>query len=139
MGTIISIIKLLGGVALLIYGMKILSTNLKQISGGKLEKILISVTDNKFKGLLTGILITVATQSSAATTVIVVGLVNAEILKLRNAIPIIMGANIGTTITSQILRLTSLDSNSWVSLFTPAVIAPILIIVRFIINAVCKK
>lgn len=139
MNTIISIIKLLGGVALLIYGMKILSTNLKQISGGKLEKILISVTDNNFKGLLTGILITVATQSSAATTVIVVGLVNAEILKLRNAIPIIMGANIGTTITSQILRLTSLDSNSWVSLFTPAVIAPILIIVRFIINAVCKK
>lgn len=137
MSTVISIIKLLGGVALLIYGMKILSTNLKQISGGRLEKILISVTDNKFKGLLTGILITVATQSSAATTVIVVGLVNAEILKLRNAIPIIMGANIGTTITSQILRLTSLEGNSWISLFTPAVIAPILIVVRTIINAIC--
>lgn len=139
MNTVISIIKLLGGVALLIYGMKILSTNLKQISGGKLEKILISVTDNKFKGLITGILITVATQSSAATTVIVVGLVNAEILKLRNAIPIIMGANIGTTITSQILRLTSLEGTSWISLFTPAVIAPILIVVRTIINAVRKE
>lgn len=137
MSTVISIIKLLGGVALLIYGMKILSTNLKQMSGGKLEKILISVTDNKFKGLITGILITVATQSSATTTVIVVGLVNAEILKLRNAIPIIMGANIGTTITSQILRLTSLDSSSWISLFTPAVIAPILIIIRVITNAIC--
>lgn len=139
MSTIISIIKLLGGVALLIYGMKILSTNLKQISGGKLEKILISVTDNSFKGLITGILITVATQSSAATTVIVVGLVNAEILKLRNAIPIIMGANIGTTITSQILRLTSLDSNSWIALFTPAVIAPILIVVGLLFMQFAKN
>ncbi len=129
MDIIISIIKLLGGVALLIYGMRILSTNLKMISGGKLEKFLISATDNVFKGLLTGILITVATQSSAATTVLVVGLVNSEILKLKNAIPIIMGANIGTTITSQILRLTSLDNGSFISLFTPEVIAPILILV----------
>jgi len=139
MNTVISIIKLLGGVALLIYGMKILSTNLKQISGGKLEKILISVTDNKFKGLITGILITVATQSSSATTVIVVGLVNAEILKLRNAIPIIMGANIGTTITSQILRLTSLEGSSWISLFTPAVIAPILIVIGLLLTQFAKN
>lgn len=139
MDTVISIIKLLGGVALLIYGMKILSTNLKQISGGKLEKILVSVTDNKFKGLITGILITVATQSSAATTVIVVGLVNAEILKLRNAIPIIMGANIGTTITSQILRLTSLEGTSILSLFTPAVLAPILIIVGLLLTQFAKN
>lgn len=139
MSTVISIIKLLGGVALLIYGMKILSTNLKQVSGGKLEKILISVTDNNFKGLLTGILITVATQSSSATTVIVVGLVNAGILKLRNAIPIIMGANIGTTITSQILRLTSLDGSSWISLFTPDVMAPILIIVGLLLMQFAKN
>lgn len=139
MDTVISIIKLLGGVALLIYGMKILSTNLKQISGGKLEKILVSVTDNKFKGLITGILITVATQSSAATTVIVVGLVNAEILKLRNAIPIIMGANIGTTITSQILRLTSLEGTSILSLFTPAVLAPILIVVGLLLTQFAKN
>ena len=139
MNTIISIIKLLGGVALLIYGMKILSTNLKQISGGKLEKILISVTGNKIKGLITGILITVATQSSSATTVIVVGLVNAEILNLKNAIPIIMGANIGTTITSQILRITSLEGSSWISLFTPAVIAPILIVIGLLLMQFAKN
>lgn len=139
MNTIISIIKLLGGVALLIYGMKILSTNLKQISGGKLEKILISVTGNKLKGLITGILITVATQSSSATTVIVVGLVNAEILNLKNAIPIIMGANIGTTITSQILRITSLEGSSWISLFTPAVIAPILIVIGLLLMQFAKN
>lgn len=139
MDTVISIIKLLGGVALLIYGMKILSTNLKQISGGKLEKILISVTDNKIKGLIIGILITVATQSSSATTVIVVGLVNAEILKLRNAIPIIMGANIGTTITSQILRLISLEGSSFLSLFTPDVLAPISIIIGLLLTQFAKN
>ena len=126
---LISIIKLLGGLALLIYGMKILSTNLKKLSGGKLEKVLTSATDNMFKGLLTGIVITVATQSSSATTIIVVGLVNSEILKLKNAIPIIMGANIGTTITSQILRLANIDSSSWLSLLTPAVIAPIFLLI----------
>lgn len=136
---LISVIKLLGGLALLIYGMKILSANLKKISGGKLEKVLVSATDNMFKGLLTGILITVVTQSSSATTVIVVGLVNSEILKLKNAIPIIMGANIGTTITSQILRLTSLDSSSWLSLFTPAVLAPILLLIGILIMETAKN
>lgn len=136
---VVSIIKLIGGVALLIYGMKILSTNLKQISGGKLEKFLVSVTDNKFKGLLIGILVTVATQSSATTTVIVVGLVNADILKLKNAIPIIMGANIGTTITSQILRLTSIGGESLLSLLTPAVIAPILIISGLLMMQIAKN
>ena len=132
MNIVISVIKLLGGVALLIYGMKILSANLKKISGGKLEKFLVSATDNMFKGLLTGILITVATQSSSATTLIIVGLVNSDILKLKNAIPIIMGANIGTTITSQILRLTELSGNTWISLFTPQTLAPIFIIIGII-------
>lgn len=139
MNILISVIKLLGGVALLIYGMKTLSSNLKKISGGKLEKFLISATDNPFKGLLTGILITVATQSSSATTVIVVGLVNSEILKLKNAIPIIMGANIGTTITSQILRLTSLEGNSLIALFTPESLAPIFIIIGVLIMELIKS
>lgn len=139
MNILISIIKLLGGVALLIYGMEILSTNLKQMSGGKLEKFLKSATDNKFKGLLIGILITIATQSSSTTTVIVVGLVNADVLKLKNAIPIIMGANIGTTITSQLLRLTNLEGSSWISLFTPAVMAPILIIIGLLMMQFSKS
>lgn len=139
MNITISIIKLLGGLALLIYGMKILSTNLKKISGGKLESFLASATNNSFKGILTGLLITVATQSSSATTIIVVGLVNSEILKLRNAIPIIMGANIGTTITTQILRLSNLNSNSWLSLFTPAVLAPLLILIGLLIIETAKK
>ena len=110
MDILISIFKMLGGLALLIYGMKTLSTELKKLSGGKLEQILTHVTDNAFKALFVGFLITVATQSSATTTVIIVGLVNSGILKLRNSIPIIMGANIGTTINSQILRLANVKA-----------------------------
>ena len=126
----ITLIKLFGGFVLLIYGMNILSTNLKKIAGEKFETILNKATDNIFKGVLTGILITVAIQSSAATTVMVVGVVNAGILKLKNAIPIIMGANIGTTITAQILRLASLDENSVFALISPATLAPIILLIR---------
>ena len=139
MDILISIFKLLGGLALLIYGMKSLSTGLKKLSGSKLEQILTHVTDNAFKGLLVGFLITVATQSSATTTVIVVGLVNSGILKLRNSIPIIMGANIGTTINSQILRLANIEGNSFLALISPATIAPVLLIVGLIIIQKSKK
>ena len=127
-----SALKMLGGLVLLIYGMKILSSNLKKLSGGKLEQILTNVTDNPFKGLIVGFLITVATQSSATTTIIVVGLVNSDILKLRSAIPIIMGANIGTTVNSQILRLTSISGNSWLSLLTPTSLAPLILLGGFL-------
>ena len=135
----ISILKLLGGLALLIFGMKTLSTQLKKLSGSKLEETLTNVTDNLFKGLLVGFLITVATQSSATTTVIVVGLVNSGILQLRNSIPIIMGANIGTTINSQILRLANLEGNSIITLLSPATIAPILLIIGLIVIERAKK
>ncbi len=139
MNILLSFLKMLGGLALLIYGMKILSTQLKKLSGGNLEKILINVTDSPFKGLLVGFLITVATQSSAATTVIVVGLVNSGILKLRNSIPIIMGANIGTTMNSQILRLANLEGNSFITLLSPANLAPIILLVGLIIMEKAKK
>ena len=139
MDILISIFKLLGGLALLIYGMKTLSTQLKKLSGSKLEQILTNVTDNAFKGLLVGFLITVATQSSATTTVIIVGLVNSGILKLRNSIPIIMGANIGTTINSQILRLANVEGNSILTLISPATIAPVLLIIGLIIIQKAEK
>ena len=139
MDILISILKLLGGLALLIFGMKTLSTQLKKLSGSKLEETLTNVTDNPFKGLLVGFLITVATQSSATTTVIVVGLVNSGILQLRNSIPIIMGANIGTTINSQILRLANLEGNSIIALFSPATIAPVLLIIGLIVIERAKK
>lgn len=139
MSIIISIFKLLGGLALLIYGMKSLSTQLKKLSGSKLEKILTSVTNNPFKGLLVGFIITVATQSSATTTVIIVGLVNSGILSLRNSIPIIMGANIGTTINSQILRLASLEGNNLLTLISPATMAPVLLIIGLIVIQKANK
>ena len=139
MDILISIFKLLGGLALLIYGMKTLSTQLKKLSGSKLEQILTNVTDNAFKGLLVGFLITVATQSSATTTVIIVGLVNSGILKLRNSIPIIMGANIGTTMNSQILRLANVEGNSFLTLISPATIAPVLLIIGLIIIQKAEK
>ena len=139
MDILISIFKLLGGLALLIYGMKTLSTQLKKLSGSKLEQTLTNVTDNAFKGLLVGFLITVATQSSATTTVIIVGLVNSGILKLRNSIPIIMGANIGTTMNSQILRLTNVEGNSILTLISPATIAPVLLIIGLIIIQKAEK
>lgn len=139
MDILISIFKLLGGLALLIYGMKTLSTQLKKLSGSKLEQILTNVTENAFKGLLVGFLITVATQSSATTTVIIVGLVNSGILKLRNSIPIIMGANIGTTMNSQILRLANVEGNSILTLISPATIAPVLLIIGLIIIQKAEK
>ncbi len=134
-----SLLTMLGGLALLIYGMKMLSSNLKKITGGKLEQILVNATNNPFKGLLVGFIITVMTQSSATTTVLVVGLVNSEILTLRNAIPIIMGANIGTTMNSQILRLTSIGGTSWLSLLSPASFAPLLLLISLLINQKAKK
>lgn len=139
MDVVISILKLLGGLALLIFGMKSLSAQLKKMSGSGLEKTLSNVTGNPLKGLLVGFLITVATQSSATTTVIVVGLVNSGILQLRNSIPIIMGANIGTTVNSQILRLANLEGNSIITLLSPATIAPVLLVIGLIIIEKAKK
>ncbi len=139
MDILVTAIKMVGGLVLLIYGMNMLSTNLKKIAGEKLKLILKKATDNIFKGIITGIVITVAVQSSAVVTVMVVGFVNAEILKLRNAIPIIMGANIGTTITAQILRLASLEGNSIFTLLSPTVLASIFIIIGFILLEFKKK
>ncbi len=140
MDIVITLIKMVGGLVLLIYGMNILSTNLKKLAGEKLKLILKKATNNIFKGIITGIIITVALQSSSVVTVIIIGFVNAEILKLRNAIPIIMGSNIGTTITAQILRLANLEGNNSIfTLLSPTVLAPIFIIIGFILLELKKK
>ena len=106
------IISKLGGLAMFLYGMTLLGSGLEKTSGGRLERTLEKLTDTVIKGVLLGALVTAAIQSSSATTVIVVGLVNARVLKLRNAIGVIMGANIGTTVTAHILRLSDLDSSN---------------------------
>lgn len=134
------IVSLLGGLALFLYGMSMLGSGLEKLSGGRLEQTLEKLTNNVFKGVLLGTLVTGAIQSSSATTVIVVGLVNARILKLRQAIGIIMGANIGTTVTAHILRLSDLSSdNFFLMLLKPTTLAPVVGIIGILMVMAGKK
>ena len=134
------IVSLLGGLALFLYGMSMLGSGLEKLSGGRLKQTLEKLTNNVFKGVLLGALVTGAIQSSSATTVIAVGLVNARILKLRQAIGIIMGANIGTTITAHILRLSDLSSdNFFLMLLKPTTLAPVVGIIGILMVMVGKK
>ncbi len=136
-------IQALGGIALFIYGMTMLGRGLEKISGGKLEKILSGLTSNIFKSVCLGAVVTAAVQSSGATTVIIVGMVNAGILKLSSAIGVIMGANIGTTVTGQILRLAGLessaDTNLILQLLNPRYLAPIISVVGLVIFMLSKN
>lgn len=114
---IFGILTLIGGLALFLYGMDVMGAGLEKVSGGKLERILEKLTSNPLKGVLLGAGVTAVIQSSSATTVMVVGFVNSGIMKLSQAIGIIMGANIGTTVTSWLLSLTGIDSgNVWINL-----------------------
>ncbi len=136
-------LEFFGGLALFLYGMVLLSSSLEKVSGGKLEKTLEKLTNTVLKGVILGTIATVAVQSSSATTVIVVGLVNAKVLKLRNAIGVIMGANIGTTVTAHILSLSDIDSaNFFMSLLEPSSLAPMACIIGvglFLLNAKGKR
>ena len=100
--TIFDVFNVAGGLALFLYGMSIMGSGLEKLAGGKLEAILQRLTNSVWKGVLLGTVITALIQSSSGTTVIVVGLVNSGILTLPQAIGIIMGANIGTTVTGQL-------------------------------------
>ena len=108
-----SIITLLGGLAFFLYGMKMLSGGLERMAGGKLESGLKKVTSNRFMGLLLGMGITAAIQSSSAVTVMLVGLVNSGIMTIRQSISVIMGSNIGTTMTAWILTLVGVEDGSF--------------------------
>ena len=117
---IFSIITLLGGLAFFLYGMTVMSDGLSKMAGGRLETILSKMTSNRFKALGLGILVTGAIQSSSAVTVILVGLVNSGIMAFGNTIGIIMGANIGTTVTAWLLSMIGIESsNVFVKLLKP--------------------
>ncbi|MDY3861629.1 MAG: Na/Pi cotransporter family protein [Ruminococcus sp.] len=123
---IFSVFSLLGGLALFLYGMNILGDGLEKLSGGKLEKTLEKMTSNTMKGFLLGAAVTAIIQSSSATTVMVVGFVNSGIMKLKQAIGIIMGANVGTTITAWILSLSGIQGDSLImQLLKPANFSPL--------------
>ena len=125
---IFSVLTLLGGIGLFLYGMSLLGTSLEKIAGAGLEKTLERLTNSRLKGLALGAVVTGIIQSSAATTVMLVGFVNAGIMKFAQTIPVIMGANIGTTVTGQILRLGDLSgSQLFFELIKPTSFAPIVI------------
>ena len=117
---IFSIITLLGGLAFFLYGMTVLSDGLEKLAGGKLESMLKKMTSSKLKALLLGMGITIAIQSSSAMTVMLVGLVNSGIMELGQTIGLIMGSNIGTTLTAWVLSLAGIQSDQiWMQLLKP--------------------
>ena len=112
---IFGVLSMLGGLCLFLYGMNVMGSGLERVSGGRLERILEKLTSNPLKAVLLGAGVTAVIQSSSATTVMVVGFVNSSIMKLSQAIGLIMGANIGTTITAWLLSLTGIESSNAVS------------------------
>lgn len=124
---IFSIVMLLGGLALFLFGMDFMGKNLSKAAGGKLERILGRLTADPFRAVLLGAAVTAVIQSSSATTVMVVGFVNSGIMTLHQAVGVIMGANIGTTVTSWVLSLAGIESsNMFVKMLKPDSFAPVL-------------
>lgn len=131
---IFGFLSLIGGLALFLYGMNVMGGGLEKLSGGKLERLLEKLTSNPLKAVVLGAGVTAVIQSSSATTVMLVGFVNSGIMKLSQAIGIIMGANIGTTITSWLLSLTGIESdNLFIKMLKPSSFSPILAIIGIIL------
>lgn len=137
---IFDILTLFGGLAMFLFGMNAMGDGLSKLSGGKMERILEKLTTNKFKGVALGAGVTAVIQSSSATTVMVVGFVNSGIMKLSQAVGVIFGANIGTTITSWILSLSGIDGNAfWIKMLKPTSFSPIIAVVGIVLLLFCKK
>jgi len=138
---IFSVITLLGGLAMFLYGMEVMGDGLKNASGSALKNILGKATQNVVLGVVTGMLVTAVIQSSTATIVLTVGLISAGILNLKQATSIVMGANIGTTVTAQIIRLMDIDSGGSfiLELFKPSTLAPVALILGIIMIMFVKS
>lgn len=137
---IFSIISMIGGLALFLFGMNELSEGLEKMAGGKMESVLKKVTSKRIMGLLLGCVVTAVIQSSSAVTVMLVGLVNSGIMQLSQAIGVTMGSNIGTTVTAWILSLTGIDSsNVFVNLLKPVNFSPLIAFAGVILIMVGKK
>ncbi|MCI5578785.1 MAG: Na/Pi cotransporter family protein [Oscillospiraceae bacterium] len=133
------VLSLLGGLAVFMFGMHTLSDALEKLAGGKLEHWLEKMTSNPLKGVALGAGVTALIQSSAATTVMMVGFVNSGIMKLSQAIGVIMGANIGTTATSWLLSLSSVSGTGIVALFTPTNFTPVLALIGIVLIMFMKS
>ncbi len=132
---IFHVISLLGGLAMFLYGMRLMGDSLKENSSGTLKRVMGKVTDNAFKAFLLGVAVTALIQSSTATIVITAGLVSAGILTLRQSLGILVGANLGTTVTGQIIRLLDIDASgtSFLRFLQPSTLAPIALIIGIIL------
>ena len=138
--TIFNVFTLVGGLALFLYGMNVMSNGLEKIAGGKLESILRKMTSNPFLSLLLGAGITIAIQSSSALTVMLVGLVSSGVMKFSQTIYVLMGSNIGTTLTAWILSLSGIDSDVfWIKMLKPSSFSPILAIIGVLLIMVAKS
>ena len=138
--SIFNLFTLMGGLALFLYGMNLMGESLEQQAGGKLQVILSKLSDNPLKGFLLGLGVTAVIQSSSATTVMVVGFVNSGIMQLHQAVGIIMGSNVGTTVTSWLLSLTGIQGDSfWVKMLKPSSFSPILAFAGIILAMFCKS
>ena len=124
---IFDVLGLVGGLCLFLFGMNVMGESLERRAGSSLRNLLGKLTTNKFTGFLTGLLVTAVIQSSSATTVMVVGFVNSGLMNLSQAINVIMGANVGTTVTAWVLSLSGIESgNIFVQLLKPTSFTPIL-------------
>ena len=138
--SIFSLLQLLLGLTFFLYGMNVMSANLEMMAGGKLEYMLRKMTSNPFISMLLGAGITIAIQSSSATTVMLVGLVNSGIMQMAQTLHVIFGANIGTTLTSWILSLSGIESESlWIQMLKPENFSPIFAFVGILLAMMAKS
>jgi len=138
--TIFNVFTLFGGLAFFLYGMNVLSSGLEKLAGGKLESMLRKVTSNPFKSLLLGAGITIAIQSSSAMTVMLVGLVNSGIMQLGQTVGVIMGSNIGTTLTAWILSLSGIEGdNIFIQMLKPSSFSPVLAFIGILMIMMAKS
>ena len=136
-----AIVQMLGGLAMFLYGIEVMGDGLKNSSGDALKRVLEKVSGNLITGVLTGALVTAVIQSSTATIVLTVALIGAGVLNLKQAVSIVMGANIGTTVTAQIIRLGSVESDgSWLLwLFDTDTLAPIALVAGIVLLMFIKS
>jgi len=135
-----NILALLGGLSIFLYGMSMMGSSLEKFAGNRLKGILSNLTSNPLKGFLLGLGVTAIIQSSSATTVMVVGFVNSGIMTLAQSVYIIMGANVGTSVTSWLLSLTGVSGSAWyITMFKPSTFTPVLALIGIIIYMASKK
>ena len=137
--SISNVLSLLGGVALFLFGMSLMGDSLKKVAGNSMEKILFRLSSTPIKGILLGTAVTAIIQSSSATSVMVVGFVNSGIMKLSQALAVILGSMIGTSITGWIISLSSIEGTGWVSLFSTSTISAVVAVIGILLRMFSKN